>query len=330
MRIFISYAHDDSARLVDIQRALDIHEVWIDHRLSVGQEWWNEIEHQIAACNCFMLLVSSRAMASEYCQKEFETAVKLGKPVAPVMVEPMEIPAKLGKYQVINLVDGVTPENTIKMLNGLFEIERQVFNPLRPPKGHPVNPHAVKLSISDLYFATTNTNKKRMYEQILNVELQTSPVSINDIQHIDPGEVAMDKAVKAFEIFKKPVFVDHSALCIRAWGGLPGGLTTTFMVPLGLHNICKMLQPFEDKYAEAISVIAFTDGNLRRKFVGALPGEIADYPRGNGYSWNNIFIPTGFSTTFGEMTEDQVLSISSRRRAVVEFMQFLQSNYDFS
>src|SRR5262249_48805336 len=145
----------------------------------------------------------------------------------------MDIPANLARFQVISLVGGITTDNTVKLLNGLFEIERQVFNPLKPPKGAAANQAMMKLSLRDLYFATTNSKKKRMYEQILNVELQTSPVNLNDIQHVDAAEVALNKAAQAYEILRKPVFVDHSALSIRAWGGLPGGLTTTFLAPAG-------------------------------------------------------------------------------------------------
>jgi non-canonical purine NTP pyrophosphatase (RdgB/HAM1 family) len=326
MKIFVSYAHDDSALVLELVRAMDIHEVWFDQRLSLGVEWWNEIERQIGACHCFVFFMSPRAAASEYCQKEIEIAQRLNKPIAPVMITPVEIPEKLRPYQVIQVVDVEKPDAIVKLLNGLFEIERAVFNPLKPPKGR--EPATTEtLSIRDLYFATTNAKKKRMYEQILNVQLQTASLSLSDIQHVDAGEVALQKAQQAYDILKKPVFVDHSAIAIRAWGGLPGGLTTAFIRPVGLNNICKMLQPFEDKYAESISVIAFSDGYLVRKFVGIVPGEIPEKPRGNGYSWNNIFIPAGFNKTLGEMTDDEILSISSRRRAVIDFMRFLQSNY---
>src|SRR6185436_16958686 len=116
------------------------------------------------------------------------------------------------------------------------------------------------------------------------------PLQLQDIQHVDAGEIAIYKAQQAYAVLKKPVFVDHSALAVRAWGGLPGGIATTFVGTAGLHNFCKMLQPFEDKYAEAIAVIAFTDGQLSRKFVGILAGEITEQSIGNSYSWNNIFI----------------------------------------
>ncbi len=328
MRIFISYAHEDTAKVLELQRALDIHEVWFDHRLTIGKEWWNEIERQISACHCFLFVMSPTALASDYCQKEIETALKLDKPVAPVMIAAMDIPETLSKFQVISLVDGFSSENMAKLLNGLFEIERQLFNPMKQARGHTTASEKPRLTVADLYFATSNLRKKQMYQQILNTELQIAALNLEDIQHVDAGEVALKKVQQAYDILKKPVFVDHSALSIRAWGGFPGGLTTTFIVPVGLNNICKMLQPFEDKHADSISVIAFQDGYLRRKFVGVVSGEIPPEPRGDGYSWNNIFIPSGFSKTLGEMTEDEMVSISSRRRAMIEFMRFLQANYE--
>lgn len=145
---------------------------------------------------------------------------------------------------------------------------------------------------------------------------------------MDANEVALHKVRQAYEILHKPVFVEHSALSIRAWGGLPGGMTTPFVTAAGLNDICKMLRPFEDKYAESIYAIAFTDGQIRRRFVGIAPGEISSEPRGSNYSWGNIFIPSGFTRTIGEMTEDEILSISGRRRAAIEFMRFLQSSYE--
>lgn len=329
MKIFISYAHEDTSRILEFQKALEIHDVWFDHRLSVGKEWWNEIEQQISASHCFLLLVSPHSLASEYCQKELDFALKLEKPIAPIMIQETEFPEKLSKFQVINLIGELTLEGTVKLLNGLFEIEREVFNPLKSTRNSLKSDYKTKLSISDLYFATTNARKKRMYEQILNTELQTTSLHLDDIQHIDADEVALDKVQKAYSVLKKPVFVDHSSLAVRAWGGFPGGLKTCFYVPVGLSNICKMLQPFEDKYAESVSVIAFDDGSLRRKFVSAVAGQIADKPRGDGYSWNNIFIPAGFTKTLGEMSEEEIISLSSRRRAMIEFMRFLQANYEF-
>ncbi|MCC7450009.1 MAG: TIR domain-containing protein [Anaerolineae bacterium] len=328
MKLFISYAHADTESVLALAQAFDVHDVWYDNRLNVGQEWWNEIERQIAACHCFVFVLSPDSMASEYCQKELAVARKLQKAIAPIMVKPMDIPKDFSSLQVIDLVDGLTPANAVRVLNGLFEIERTVFNPLRPPKGATGGGRLVKLAVSDLFFATVSANKKAQYESILGAKLQTVPIQLDDIQHVDPGEVAVHKVRQAYQILKKPVFIDQSALSVRAWGGLPGGMTAAFIVPAGLSTLCRMMHPFEDKYAEAISVIAFTDGHLIRKFVGMLPGTITERPSEGGWSWNSIFVPDGFNKTLAEMTEEEYLSISSRRRATIEFMRFLQSTYE--
>ncbi len=326
MRLFISYAREDTAQVLALQPVLEIHEVWFDQRLSIGQQWWEEIERQIARAHCFLILLSAHSIESEYCQRELDLAIRLQKAIAPVMLDNSPIPEKISRYQMIPMPDGFTPQAATRLLNGLFEIERAVFNPLRRMREE--QPASATLSIHTLHFATTNAFKLRMYEQILNTALQSAPIEIEDIQHVDAGEVALYKARRAYDVLKKPVFVEQSAVAIRAWGGLPGGLTTTFLEPAGLTNICRMLQPFSDRYAEAVSAIGFTDGQLVRKFVGVVPGEIAPEPRGGGYHWNNIFIPAGFEKTLGEMSEDEMLSLSSRRRAIIEFMRFLQANYE--
>ncbi len=326
MKIFVSYAHENTPYVLHLNQILQSHDIWFDQKVSVGQEWWEEIERQIASSHCFLFVLSVHSISSEYCQKELELALKLNKYIAPVRLDEATIPELLSKFQVI---DGSyeSYESSVILLNNLFEIERQVFNPLRPI---PHQTYATKLSIADLYFATTNVRKKSMFEQILNVPLQTASIDLKDVQSPDAGEVAIQKVNQAFQTLLKPVFVEHSALVIRAWGGFPNGMTTPFVTTVGLNNICKMLQPFSDKYAEAISVIAFTDGQLVRKFTGILQGSIADKPRGNAYSWNNIFVPDNSTKTLGEMNHDEALSISTRRRSIIEFMKFLQYEYEIS
>src|SRR5690349_12401412 len=118
MKIFISYAHADTDSVLALAQAFDVHDVWYDNRLNVGQEWWNEIERQIAACHCFVAILSPESMASEYCQKELAVAGKLQKAIAPIMVKRMGIPQNFSNLQVIDLVDGLTPVNTVRVLNG--------------------------------------------------------------------------------------------------------------------------------------------------------------------------------------------------------------------
>ena len=43
MRLFISYARVDKPYCKQIIDLLDMHDVWYDHRLHIGQKWWDEI-----------------------------------------------------------------------------------------------------------------------------------------------------------------------------------------------------------------------------------------------------------------------------------------------
>ena len=65
MKIFISYAHADTDSVLALAQAFDVHDVWYAHRLKVGQEGSNEIERQIAACHCFVFVLSPDSMASD-------------------------------------------------------------------------------------------------------------------------------------------------------------------------------------------------------------------------------------------------------------------------
>lgn len=326
MKLFISYARVNKTDVFELVQTLRAHEVWIDTELDIGQAWWEEIERQVAACHCFLFVMSERSMESEFCQKELALAQKLGKPIAPVMIEEVDFPPELSRLQIIDMTDGLTLSAITRLLNGLFEIERQVFNPLRPTAQQ--HDKTARLAISDLVFVTTNDYKKLAYESILGVSLQTSPIDILDIQHLDAGEVARHKVRQAYHMLNKPVFVEQASLAVRAWGGLPGGMANAFITPLGQGNFCKMLRPFDDRYAEGVVAIAFTDGTITRRFISILPGSITEAPRGNGHSWDPIFQPQGFDKTLAEMTEDERNSISMRRRAILDFMQFLQATYE--
>jgi len=328
MKIFVSYARANKEQVLDILHPLSIHDIWIDQNLNIGEVWWQEIQEQIAACHCFLFMISPTSLKSEYCQKELELARQLGKPIAPVLVEMADVPLELSQLQIIDATKPDDSPTTVRLINGLFEVERTVFNPLRTKKVSAAPQSQLKLS--DLTFVTTNQRKVADYEAILDVPLQTSPIPIADIQELEVAEVAAHKVQTAYAILHKPVFVEQSGISIRAWGGLPGGLSTPFVLPLGLNNLCKMMSLFDDHYAEALSVIAFTDGTIHRTFIGRLEGEIASVPRyGEAFNnWDAIFIPKGFTETIAEMSAEKRLSISMRRRAVVQFMQFLQSNYD--
>src|SRR5690242_13293398 len=94
----------------------------------------------------------ARVAGLEYCQKEWAVAQRLGKPIAPVLLKSTPVPDELNKLQIIDLTKGLTHTATAGLLNGLFEIERVVSNPLLRNKAADSETHGRKLAIADLTF----------------------------------------------------------------------------------------------------------------------------------------------------------------------------------
>ena len=98
MRLFVSYARVDKPYCIQIIEMLDVHEVWYDQRLYAGQQWWKEILRRLDWCEGFIYLLSPESVASEYCRREFELALNLGRHIFPVLIHPdgseEEIPSK--------------------------------------------------------------------------------------------------------------------------------------------------------------------------------------------------------------------------------------------
>jgi XTP/dITP diphosphohydrolase len=135
-------------------------------------------------------------------------------------------------------------------------------------------------------------------------------------QALDPEEVVEAKARAAFARLRTPVLVEDSGLAVAAWGGFPGALVKWMEETVGLEGIARMLDPFPDRRATAVCVVASFDGKQLRLGRGESAGSIAPAPRGaRGFGWDRIFVPAAETRTFAEMEPDEKDRISHRRRA---------------
>jgi hypothetical protein len=82
------------------------HEPWMDKELTGGQDWWSEVLKRIRDCDLFIFAVSHASVTSEACDREYEYAAALGKPVLPVTVRTGRsdalLPAALGHIQRVD------------------------------------------------------------------------------------------------------------------------------------------------------------------------------------------------------------------------------------
>lgn len=155
MRIFISYAHADRymvGQLVEILRNAGL-DAWFDHRLVVGKDWKVQLYEAIASSDAFLYAMSPQSIASEWCQWEFAEAIKLQKPIIPVLIDTKtQLPPELSKYQYADFTSGPTPEGTARLMGGLWSArviipQNQAPHILENPTGMPAQVESYTLPI---------------------------------------------------------------------------------------------------------------------------------------------------------------------------------------
>lgn len=166
-----------------------------------------------------------------------------------------------------------------------------------------------------MIFATSNQQKLKEFESILGIKLNHSNLDLDEIQSVDVEEVAIHKAKQAYELLKEPVIVEDTGLYFDELNSLPGALIKFFIKKLTLDKMCSLVK--ENRNAVAVTCIAYFDGKEMRTFKGETRGEIAPEPRGtNGFGWDPIFIPEGYSQTFAEISSEEKEYKFMRKEAI--------------
>jgi hypothetical protein len=94
-QVFISYSRKDLAfveRLAEDLQAAGL-EVWYDlFGLEGGTRWGQEIQNAIEASQCFVVVLSTNSIDSEWVEKEFMYANSLKKKIIPLLYQPCKTP----------------------------------------------------------------------------------------------------------------------------------------------------------------------------------------------------------------------------------------------
>jgi XTP/dITP diphosphohydrolase len=143
------------------------------------------------------------------------------------------------------------------------------------------------------------------------------------------AENAALKAVTAARSAGLPALADDSGLEVKALGGEPGihsarggGAARNF--GLAMERVHRELEAAGAKDSAAnftcALALASPDGEVQ-VFEGKVFGMITWPPRGTrGFGYDPIFVPEGYSETFGEMEPSLKDSISHRARAFEKLM----------
>lgn len=140
---------------------------------------------------------------------------------------------------------------------------------------------------------------------------------------------ALLKAKTIAEKFDTNCFADDSGLLVDALNGSPGVYSARYAGEQknDRDNIDKLLfelKNVENRKAHFKTVMALVLDGKDHVFEGMVHGTIIGELRGsNGFGYDPVFMPDGFSKTFAEMSLEEKNSISHRKIALKKLLDFL-------
>jgi len=193
----------------------------------------------------------------------------------------------------------------------------------------------------ELLIATHNLGKVNEFRRLLG----NLPFKLTDLRDL-PEMPVIDETGTTFEANARlkavgyarasgmHTIADDSGIEVAALDGAPGVHSARFAGAETGYDVktSRLLGAMDesmsrDRTARFVSHIVFADpnGNVVFEADGICDGSIADRPRGtNGFGYDPVFVPKGFTKTFGELSDDVKEEISHRARAAVKIIRFLR------
>lgn len=198
--------------------------------------------------------------------------------------------------------------------------------------------------MDELIIATKNAGKAKEFQQFfaqLHIRVK-SLLDFDDLPDVEEtgttfAENARLKAETIAELLDMPVLADDSGLEIDALQGRPGIYSARYA---GVDkddeaNIRKVLEemqsvPMEKRTARFVCVLALAEKGKETVITeGYCEGKIALHPAGeNGFGYDPIFIPEGYTNTLAELNPSVKQEISHRRHAMDQLQALLQQRKD--
>ena len=183
--------------------------------------------------------------------------------------------------------------------------------------------------------ATRNAHKADELDRILrsmgmDIELKTvdqfpGAPEVEETEDTFEGN-ALLKARALCQFTGLPAIADDSGICVDALGGKPGVLSARWSgatenvdqanLELVLEQIKEVAESDRGAQFMCAAVAVFPDGT-ELVAIGKMDGSLLHEPQGlNGFGYDPIFVPSGFTKTTAEMSASEKDAISHRGQAL--------------
>ena len=189
-----------------------------------------------------------------------------------------------------------------------------------------------------LVFATNNRHKLKELQHLVGNSFELLSLEdigcFEDIPETDPT-LEGNASLKAFYVYTNygyDCFADDTGLEVEALNGDPGVFSARYAGEAkdSAANMDKLLQQMngiKNRNARFRTVISLVIGEKEMRFEGIVEGTIAEEKRGKeGFGYDPVFMPDGYSKTFAEMELNEKNEISHRARAVQKLVNWLKHN----
>ncbi len=142
-----------------------------------------------------------------------------------------------------------------------------------------------------ILFATTNSRKVQEANAAckdFDIEVEQIELDILEIQSRDIKEIAVHKAEEAYKFTDNPVVVTDSSWNIPSLGGFPGGYMKDVAEWFTSEDFMALMKSKNTRELRFSETIVYKDGATIKLFAEEYPGRLAEKPRGNGNSIENV------------------------------------------
>jgi XTP/dITP diphosphohydrolase len=186
-----------------------------------------------------------------------------------------------------------------------------------------------------LVFATNNQNKLRELQQLLGKKIELLSLADINCEEEIPEEYdtlednAKQKAEYIYKKYHVNCFADDTGLEISALNGEPGVYSARYAgeskdAKANMKKVLQKLEGVTNRSARFRTVISLYLNDKEYQFEGIVNGDILEYERGkDGFGYDPIFEPLGYSISFAEMEMSEKNKISHRGLAVQKLVEFL-------
>lgn len=190
-----------------------------------------------------------------------------------------------------------------------------------------------------LCFATNNEHKiKEIRTQLGSFFLLKKLEDIGCFEELPETQNTIEgnsiqKAKHVYDTFGVSCFADDTGLEVEALNNEPGAFSARYAGPQrnsddNINLLLLKLNGNENRSAKFRTVITLADENGIVTFEGIVKGSIIASKRGSqGFGYDPVFLPDGYTKTFAEMTIEEKTKISHRGIAVEKLVRFLKEKY---